>query len=65
MSHEIRFQDRNKSVFQVDVDEMREFSMKQGIEAMPTFSFFKNGNKLESFSGASEDKIRATIEKHL
>ena len=39
--------------------------MKQGIEAMPTFSFFKNGTKLESFSGASEEKIRATIEKLL
>jgi len=62
MAHEMK---NTVEFIKVDVDEMREFSMKQGIEAMPTFSFFKNGNKLESFSGASEDKIRATIEKHL
>merc|ERR1712227_157607 len=62
MAHEMK---DTVEFVKVDVDEMREFSMKQGIEAMPTFSFFKNGSKLESFSGASEEKIRATIEKHL
>jgi len=62
MAHEMK---DNVEFIKVDVDEMREFSMKQGIEAMPTFSFFKNGIKLDSFSGASEEKIRSTIQKLL
>jgi hypothetical protein len=31
---------------------------------MPTFQFFHNGSKIDEFSGASPDKLRATIDKH-
>merc|ERR1712243_22919 len=49
----------------VDVDELEDLAAKQEVKAMPTFSFFKNGQKLESFAGANEARIRQTIEKHL
>jgi thioredoxin 1 len=51
--------------FQVDVDELEDLAAEQEVKAMPTFSFFKGGKKLESFAGANKDKIKATIEKHL
>merc|ERR1712227_149908 len=55
-----------KVVFlKIDVDELDDLAAKQEVKAMPTFSFFKNGQKLESFAGANEQKIRETIEKHL
>merc|ERR1712002_1165376 len=47
----------------VDVDELDELSQEQEVKAMPTFSFFKSGKKLESFAGANKNKIRATIDK--
>ena len=49
----------------VDVDELDDLALGQGIEAMPTFAFWKNGEKLEDFAGANEDKIRSTISKYL
>lgn len=49
----------------VDVDELEDLSQSQEVKAMPTFSFFKNGKRLESFAGANKDKIRATIDKLL
>jgi len=49
----------------VDVDEMEDLAGAQEVKAMPTFSFFKKGQKLESFAGANEQRIRETIEKHL
>jgi len=48
----------------VDVDENDEVAGECGISAMPTFQFYKNGKKLDEFSGANEDKIRAGIAKN-
>merc|ERR1712025_214867 len=45
----------------VDVDECDELAKEHEISAMPTFIFFKNGEKVERFSGANEEKIRTTI----
>uniref|UniRef100_A0A8C6UEM5 Thioredoxin n=1 Tax=Neogobius melanostomus TaxID=47308 RepID=A0A8C6UEM5_9GOBI len=55
----------NKDVvfLKVDVDEASDVSEKCGISSMPTFQFYKNGEKLEQFSGASEEKLRATVAK--
>ena len=50
--------------FKVDVDEAEEIAGKEGIQAMPTFIFYKNGNRLEDFAGADQDRIRSTIAKH-
>merc|ERR1712188_355410 len=48
----------------VDVDENEETAAACGIQAMPTFQFYKGGEKVFEFSGASEEKIREAIEAH-
>jgi pyrrolidone-carboxylate peptidase len=42
---------------------LQETSEAQGIQAMPTFIFYKNGKKVESLRGANEVKLRELIEK--
>ena len=49
----------------MDVDELEDLAAAQEVKAMPTFSFFKSGKKLESFAGANEARIRETIDKLL
>lgn len=48
-------------LIQVDVDECEELAMKYEISSMPTFVFLKNGEKVESFSGANPDRLEKTI----
>ncbi|XP_045625208.1 thioredoxin-2 [Procambarus clarkii] len=47
----------------VDVDECEDVAMEHQVSCMPTFVFFKEGKKVESFSGANEEKIRDAIER--
>merc|ERR1712223_858384 len=52
----------------VDVDESEEIAGKEGIQAMPTFIFYKNGTRIEDFAGADQDRIQIplqSIHKHL
>ena len=49
----------------VDVDEAGDISEHCGIRAMPTFQFFKGGNKVSEFSGADESKLKSTVQKHI
>merc|ERR1711868_108073 len=46
----------------VDVEEL---AAEQEVKAMPTFSFFKDGKRVDTFAGANKDKIKATLDKHL
>jgi len=48
----------------VDVDENEDTASACGIQAMPTFQFYKGEAKVHEFSGASEEKIREAISKH-
>jgi thioredoxin 1 len=48
-------------VIKVDVDECEELAVKFNISSMPTFVFIKNGQKVDSFSGANSDKVEKTI----
>eukprot|EP00735_Rhodelphis_limneticus_P015097 TRINITY_DN9256_c0_g1::TRINITY_DN9256_c0_g1_i1::g.13313::m.13313 TRINITY_DN9256_c0_g1::TRINITY_DN9256_c0_g1_i1::g.13313 ORF type:complete len:106 (-),score=48.54,sp/O97508/THIO_HORSE/56.86/1e-37,Thioredoxin/PF00085.15/6.4e-31,Thioredoxin_2/PF13098.1/1.7e-06,Thioredoxin_8/PF13905.1/9.8e-06,Thioredoxin_7/PF13899.1/0.0001,AhpC-TSA/PF00578.16/0.0026,Thioredoxin_9/PF14595.1/0.016,Redoxin/PF08534.5/0.11,Redoxin/PF08534.5/5.5e+02,DIM1/PF02966.11/0.064 TRINITY_DN9256_c0_g1_i1:48-365(-) len=49
----------------VDVDENDETAAACGINCMPTFQFYKNGKKVDEFSGAAADKLEGFIKKHL
>lgn len=57
--------DENKDVIfcKVNVDEAEEIAAKYGIEAMPTFLFFKN-TQVDSFKGADIDKLKQFVGKY-
>ena len=48
----------------VDVDENEETAGACGISCMPTFQFYKGGEKVHEFSGASEEKIREALAQY-
>jgi len=48
----------------VDVDDNAETAEFCGISAMPTFKAYKNEQQVDEIVGASEDKLRAMIEKN-
>lgn len=50
-------------IFQIDVDECEDLSLRFEITSMPTFVFLKNGTEVGRFSGANKDKLSAEIEK--
>ena len=43
----------------VDVDELEDIAMTEGVQAMPTFAFFKNGEKLNQVNGVSASELMA------
>ncbi|KAJ3943149.1 uncharacterized protein N0V96_007383 [Colletotrichum fioriniae] len=45
----------------IDVDEVPDVSQELGIRAMPTFMFFKNGNKAQELVGANPPVLEKTI----
>lgn len=45
----------------VDVDESPDVAKEYGISAMPTFLFFKNGEKIDTVVGANVGKLQATV----
>nr|XP_039270596.1 thioredoxin-like [Styela clava] len=56
---------KNAVFLKVDVDENSDTTEKHGISAMPTFLFFKDGQKVDELVGASEAKLREMIEKNI
>ena len=46
------------------MDELEALSKEEGIEAMPTFKFYKNGSKAgEEMLGANPDKLEENLKK--
>jgi len=48
----------------VDVDEADDIAAECGIQAMPTFQFYKGGAKVDAFSGASKDQLAAMVAQY-
>ena len=55
----------NAIFVKVDVDKMDTISQNAGVRAMPTFQFFKNGEKVDEMMGANvaglKEKVSALI----
>lgn len=45
----------------VDVDELKEVAEAYKVEAMPTFLFYKGGEKVDTVVGARKDDIQTKI----
>ena len=54
-----------KALFvKVDVDELEEVAAGAEVMAMPTFQIYKNGVKVATVTGASQDKLEAIVATH-
>ncbi|KAK7910336.1 hypothetical protein WMY93_015020 [Mugilogobius chulae] len=58
--------EENKDVifWKVDVDDAPDVSEFCEIKCMPTFHFYKNEKKVDEFSGANQDTLRAKVAEH-
>ena len=45
----------------VDVDDNDETAAAEGIQCMPTFKFFKDGEEVDKLEGADEATIRSKV----
>ncbi|XP_008061843.1 thioredoxin-like [Carlito syrichta] len=50
---------------EVDVDDCQDVASECEVKCMPTFQFFKKGQKVGEFSGANKEKLEATINELL
>ena len=48
----------------VDVDANAETAQACNVSCMPTFQFFKFGNKIDEMSGANAEQLKVLIAKH-
>ncbi|XP_055283684.1 thioredoxin-like [Moschus berezovskii] len=51
----------NVVFLEVDVDDCQDVTAECEVKCMPTFQFFKKGQKVGEFSGANKEKLEATI----
>lgn len=48
----------------IDVDAAEDVAARCGINAMPTFQFYRNGNKVAEMQGADEQGLRNLLSQH-
>ncbi|KAL6904029.1 thioredoxin-like protein [Trichoderma evansii] len=61
-SEQAEFKDKVHFV-KFDVDELPELSQELGIRAMPTFLFYKNGQKVDEMVGANPPMLLQNLKK--
>jgi thioredoxin len=63
--HFQKLADSNSDVIfiKVDVDDAADVAGKCGIQAMPTFKFYKNAAEVKSFSGADPAALTSLVAK--
>ena len=54
----------NVVFIKVDVDKCKAVARAQGISAMPTFQYYRGGQKFFGFRGASVGKLESSIQKY-
>jgi thioredoxin 1 len=47
-----------------DVDDANDVAAECGIRAMPTFQFYKGGEKVDELTGADPKQLEALVKKH-
>ncbi|XP_053198954.1 thioredoxin [Scomber japonicus] len=56
-------ENKNVVFLKVDVDDAQDVSSHCDIKCMPTFLFYKNGAKVDEFSGANLQQLIEKVEK--
>ncbi|KAG5363854.1 Thioredoxin-2 [Yarrowia sp. B02] len=51
--------------FRCDVDEASAVAQEVGVTAMPTFAFYKNGEKITTVMGANPSALNAAIKQNI
>ncbi|XP_034532154.1 thioredoxin-like isoform X2 [Notolabrus celidotus] len=54
----------NVVFLKVDVDDASEVAQECKVNSMPTFQFYKNGEKIEEFSGADGPKLEKLVDTY-
>lgn len=62
--HKLAEQKPNVNFLKIDVDQAGEIAQEYRIRAMPTFMFFKNGNKISAFEGADFNQLMSIVQQH-
>jgi thioredoxin 1 len=62
--HRLAEENPNVIFLSVDVDALDDLASQCGINAMPTFQFYKNNVKQFEFQGASLDGLKSALAQH-
>jgi thioredoxin 1 len=54
----------NVKFYKVDVDLSIDIAEQEGISAMPTFVFYKNGSRVDTVVGANLSEIKYKLQQH-
>ncbi|XP_062377104.1 thioredoxin-like [Sardina pilchardus] len=57
-------QNTNVVFLKVDVDEAQDVAQHCDIKCMPTFHFYKNGKRIDDFSGSNQAKLEEMVKAH-
>jgi thioredoxin 1 len=62
--HDLAAQHPDVIFLSVDVDEHEELTSERGINAMPTFQFFRDQKQVDTLLGASPNALVDKIQRH-